>query len=283
MAKAARRRPMSEINVVPYIDVMLVLLVIFMVTTPLLTQGVEVDLPQAVSDAVKDPDVEPFLLVVDRNGQLLINEEKEPSAGEEIIRQAGDKLTVKTGQTVLAVSRHPGGVRIECSNGVIEADKVIFATPPDQVLCLLTDATDEERLWFSNWQANHAETVIHTDESIYADWAISGFTEFDLFEKGGGRDAGYNAWLNRLSGLPNGHNTNYFLAFNLEDRIDPRKILDRQQHHTPRYNARAAAYLDEIKAGNGRNSTCHAGAYLYNGLHEGAIQSALAIKSLFGV
>ena len=43
---------MSEINVVPYIDVMLVLLVIFMVTTPLLTQGVEVDLPEAVSNEV---------------------------------------------------------------------------------------------------------------------------------------------------------------------------------------------------------------------------------------
>ena len=86
-----------------------------------------------------------------------------------------------------------------------------------------------------------------------------------------------------MCGLPDGHNTNYFLAFNLEDRIDPQKILDRQRHHTPRYTARAARYIDEIKAGNGRNNTYHAGAYLYNGLHEGAIQSALAIKSLFGL
>ena len=43
MAKTARRKPMSEINVVPYIDVMLVLLVIFMVTAPLMTQGIKVD------------------------------------------------------------------------------------------------------------------------------------------------------------------------------------------------------------------------------------------------
>ena len=78
---------MSEINVVPYIDVMLVLLVIFMVTTPLLTQGVEVDLPEAVSNEV-DNDVEPFLLVVDRNGQLSLNEEKQITAGEEVVRQA---------------------------------------------------------------------------------------------------------------------------------------------------------------------------------------------------
>jgi predicted NAD/FAD-binding protein len=202
---------------------------------------------------------------------------------EEIIRQAGSKLTVKTDQKILAVSRNTNGVCVECSNRVIQADKVVFATPPDQVLNLLADANDKERLWFSNWRANYAETVIHTDESIYADWAMRGFTEFDLFEKDGGRDAGYNAWLNRLCGLPDGHNTNYFLAFNLEDRIDPQKILDRQRHHTPRYTARAAAYIDEIKAGNGRNNCYHAGAYLYNGLHEGAIQSALAIKSLFGL
>ena len=47
MAKVSRRRPMAEINVVPYIDVMLVLLVIFMVTAPMLTQGIVVDLPEA--------------------------------------------------------------------------------------------------------------------------------------------------------------------------------------------------------------------------------------------
>ncbi len=202
---------------------------------------------------------------------------------EEIIRQAGSNLSVKTGQRVLAVSRETNGVSIECSDRIIQADKLVFATPPDQVLSLLTDADVEERRWFSDWQANHAETVIHTDESIYADWKAPGFTEFDLFEKEGGKDAAYNAWLNRLCGLPDGHNTNYFLAFNLEDRIDPQKIIDRQRHHTPRYTARAAVQIDKIKAGNGKNNTCHAGAYLYNGLHEGAIQSALAIKSLFGL
>ena len=87
-SRRSRKSQMSEINVVPYIDVMLVLLVIFMVTTPLLTQGVEVDLPEAVSNEV-DTDIEPFLLVVDRNGQLSLNEEKETTAAEEVIRQAG--------------------------------------------------------------------------------------------------------------------------------------------------------------------------------------------------
>jgi len=52
MAKTSRRRPMSEINVVPYIDVMLVLLVIFMVTAPLMTQGIKVVLPEGDSEAI---------------------------------------------------------------------------------------------------------------------------------------------------------------------------------------------------------------------------------------
>ena len=63
MAKAARRKPMSEINVVPYIDVMLVLLVIFMVATPLMTQGIKVQLPSAISDPISIEDPSQFLTV----------------------------------------------------------------------------------------------------------------------------------------------------------------------------------------------------------------------------
>lgn len=64
-----RRKPMADINVVPYIDVMLVLLIIFMITAPLLTQGVNVDLPQAVANPVETPDnAEPLIVSVDANG-----------------------------------------------------------------------------------------------------------------------------------------------------------------------------------------------------------------------
>lgn len=69
MMPQQRRRPMSEINVVPYIDVMLVLLVIFMVTAPMLTQGVRVDLPETTSDPIQqDKDVESITVSVDANG-----------------------------------------------------------------------------------------------------------------------------------------------------------------------------------------------------------------------
>ena len=69
---AVRRKPMSEINVVPYIDVMLVLLVIFMATAPLFTQGVEVDLPQAPSEALPEED-DPLVISVKRDGAIFLN------------------------------------------------------------------------------------------------------------------------------------------------------------------------------------------------------------------
>ena len=64
----ARRKLSSEINVVPYIDVMLVLLVIFMITAPLMTQGIEVDLPQTEAQSISTDD-EPTIVSVDDRGQ----------------------------------------------------------------------------------------------------------------------------------------------------------------------------------------------------------------------
>ena len=67
------RRAVAEINVVPYIDVMLVLLVIFMATAPLLMQGVEVDLPDANSSPVSDSDAEPLIVSIDAEAKLYLN------------------------------------------------------------------------------------------------------------------------------------------------------------------------------------------------------------------
>jgi biopolymer transport protein TolR len=64
---------MAEINVVPYIDVMLVLLIIFMVTAPMLTQGVHVELPKAGAAALPDPKSEPIVVSIDRGGHLYVN------------------------------------------------------------------------------------------------------------------------------------------------------------------------------------------------------------------
>ncbi|GAB4185450.1 MAG: protein TolR [Wenzhouxiangellaceae bacterium] len=67
-----RRRPLAEINVVPYIDVMLVLLVIFMITAPLLNLGVEISLPQSDAAPMEDVD-EPLIVTVDKNGDFYLN------------------------------------------------------------------------------------------------------------------------------------------------------------------------------------------------------------------
>jgi len=68
-----RRKPMSEINVVPYIDVMLVLLVIFMATAPLLTQGVIVELPKAPSEPIADQQEDPLVISVRADGAIFVN------------------------------------------------------------------------------------------------------------------------------------------------------------------------------------------------------------------
>ncbi|MFT6050790.1 MAG: biopolymer transport protein TolR [Halioglobus sp.] len=64
---------MSEINVVPYIDVTFVLLIIFMVTAPMLMQGVQVDLPEANADPVENQDSEPLIVSLKSNGELFLN------------------------------------------------------------------------------------------------------------------------------------------------------------------------------------------------------------------
>lgn len=77
--KRPRKRPLSEINVVPYIDVMLVLLIIFMVTTPLLSQGVKVNLPQATAQAISPQEKEPIIVSVDAQGNYFLNIAANPS------------------------------------------------------------------------------------------------------------------------------------------------------------------------------------------------------------
>ena len=75
-----KRRLMGEINVVPYIDVMLVLLIIFMITAPLLTQGVKVDLPKAAAEPLPPHAQKPMVLSVDREGRLYLNIGANPEA-----------------------------------------------------------------------------------------------------------------------------------------------------------------------------------------------------------
>ena len=77
-------RPMSEINITPMVDVMLVLLIVFMVTAPLLTQGVAVDLPESAARTLPD-DIKPIEITINQNGAIFIGD-TEISDKELIIR-----------------------------------------------------------------------------------------------------------------------------------------------------------------------------------------------------
>ncbi|WP_018984545.1 protein TolR [Salinimonas chungwhensis] len=90
-----RRRPVSEINVVPYIDVMLVLLIIFMVTAPLISQGVKVDLPKASAQPIEQEDIPPLIASVDVEGKFYLNvgdTQDSPVAGEDLAAVVQEQL-----------------------------------------------------------------------------------------------------------------------------------------------------------------------------------------------
>ena len=70
-----RRNLISDINVVPYIDVMLVLLVIFMISAPLMVQGIQVNLPEASSEALPVKNNEPLIISIDQEGKIFLETE----------------------------------------------------------------------------------------------------------------------------------------------------------------------------------------------------------------
>jgi len=104
MGRRQRKKPISEINVVPYIDVMLVLLIIFMVTTPLLTQGVAVDLPQADANPVDSKNLEPLIITVDVDGNYYVSigdDQDKPIDNESLVQRVAAVMQYKPGTPVL--------------------------------------------------------------------------------------------------------------------------------------------------------------------------------------
>ena len=98
MAQVSRgRRLMGEINVVPYIDVMLVLLIIFMITAPLLTQGVKVNLPKAHAEPLPASQAkDPVVLSINEQGQLFLNIASDPRAvldSDAVLAQVTDAIS----------------------------------------------------------------------------------------------------------------------------------------------------------------------------------------------
>jgi biopolymer transport protein TolR len=84
-----KRRAVSEINVVPYIDVMLVLLIIFMITAPIVQQGVEVELPQLAANSLPPEQQEPVILTVSKTGDYYLN------IGDDLKKPVSDDTVTK--------------------------------------------------------------------------------------------------------------------------------------------------------------------------------------------
>ncbi len=95
LKKSRKRKLVAEINVVPYIDVMLVLLIVFMVTAPLLTQGVKVDLPKALSKPLEEQDKDPLVVSIKEDGSYYLdlgNGKNKAEALSKIVEKVGKVL-----------------------------------------------------------------------------------------------------------------------------------------------------------------------------------------------
>ncbi|STY29218.1 membrane spanning protein in TolA-TolQ-TolR complex [Legionella wadsworthii] len=144
-AKKKRERPISEINVVPYIDVMLVLLVIFMITAPMLSQGVTVDLPKAASQTLAPTDREPIIVSVNQQGTYFLNISSTPADPIEsqalVVRVAAElELAKQSGQKLNVLVKGDQGVAY---GKVVQAMALLKEAGAEQV-GLLTDSEQEK-------------------------------------------------------------------------------------------------------------------------------------------
>ena len=130
------RRLLGEINVVPYIDVMLVLLVIFMVTAPMLSQGIKVDLPKAAAEPIEPDNLEALVLVIDREGRMSLNigdpnavltPERALEIASAALRREPRRPVLVKADTAVAYGRVVEGMVLLQQAG---AEKVGFVTEP---------------------------------------------------------------------------------------------------------------------------------------------------------
>jgi biopolymer transport protein TolR len=140
MRRVRKRKPVSEINVVPYIDVMLVLLIIFMITAPLIQQGVEIDLPQASANPLPPEQREPLVLTVSKSGDYYLNigdDIEKPITEEDLVRRVS-----------IVVNKHPetpvlvrGDERVDY--GSVTQAMVLLQTAGVDKVGLMTDQPDQ--------------------------------------------------------------------------------------------------------------------------------------------
>jgi len=139
MPRHRKRRAVAEINVVPYIDVMLVLLIIFMITAPLIQQGVEIDLPQANANPLPPDQREPVVLTVSKTGEYYLNigeKIKEPVSEEVLVHRVAAVVKYQPDTPVLV----RGDQNVDY--GSITNAMVLLQTAGVEKVGLMTDQPD---------------------------------------------------------------------------------------------------------------------------------------------
>ena len=136
-----RRRPMSEINIVPYIDVMLVLLVIFMATAPMLAQGIKLDLPREASEPLDGAEQDPLVVSIQADGTIYLNVGGGTEINEESVAVTREELADRIQKVVRARNDVPVFIRgdVELPYGEIMNVMTILQTAGAESVGLLTE------------------------------------------------------------------------------------------------------------------------------------------------
>ena len=142
MRRQRKHKVVSEINVVPYIDVMLVLLIIFMITAPLLQQGVEIDLPQANANPMSQDQHEPLVLTVNKTGEYYLNVGEDidkPIDGDLIIHRVSAVLKYQPDTPVLVRGDK------DVDYGSVTSAMVLLQTAGAEKIGLMTEPPETRR------------------------------------------------------------------------------------------------------------------------------------------
>ena len=124
---AKKRRAVAEINVVPYIDVMLVLLIIFMITAPIVQQGVEIELPQVAANSLPPEQLEPVILYVSKTGEYYLNidDDLKRPIGDDLKRPIGNDVVAQ--RVALVLKQKPKTPILVSGDRKVDYDSVITA------------------------------------------------------------------------------------------------------------------------------------------------------------
>lgn len=192
---------------------------------------------------------------------------------------AQSDFTTHLDQGDVRVTRKPDQIVVHGRAGDVIVDKVIVATTPGAVRHVLRDADATELACFGPWQDHLFKTISHRSLAPYGAFKNAPKSPMDLFLNTDGI-SGYNTYLNGFYDLPPKHP--YSFAYGLDPLISRADVLNTQNHAVPTYTPSAYAQRKAISALNGRRDTYFVGAYLGNGLHEGAVRSAIKVSQLLG-